>query len=115
MASLPNRILRLLLERPQTMTAATIATFFASYRADYVAQTIARLQRLDLVISDDEGRMTCTRAGRVTAVMTKPARWSAPRFASIRSSPLNRRSPQLDSNQVNTGSDSQPILAPHGA
>jgi Mn-dependent DtxR family transcriptional regulator len=93
MASLPNRILRLLHERPQTMTAATITTYFASYRADYVTQTIARLHRLDLVISDDQGRMTCTNAGRVTAAMTKPARWSS---------------------RANSRSDSQPILAPNG-
>jgi hypothetical protein len=79
--SLPNRILRMLNEKPATMTADAITTYFAAYRATYIAQVIVKLRSLGLIESDDVGRMSCTPSGYIAATLAVPARFSEPRRA----------------------------------
>jgi hypothetical protein len=82
MSALPNRILRLLVEQPLTQTADSVRQHFAAYSTLHVGKTIARLQRLGLVVSDERGRMQCTTSGQLAVAMPHPPRWSAQRRSS---------------------------------
>ena len=85
MASLPNRILRLLVEQPST--PAEICAYFSAYTMAHSTECIARIQRLGLAMPDQVGRLHLTPAGRTAATMANPPRWSSrrssPRTATI--------------------------------
>jgi len=82
--SLINRILRQL--SASAMTPAQIVDAWSSYRTTHITESIARLQRLGMVQSDDLGRLSCTERGRAAAALTNPPRWSEARRA--RSQPI---------------------------
>jgi hypothetical protein len=85
MASLPNRILRLLVEQPST--PAEICDHFPAYTLRHTTESVARIQRLGLAHTDQVGRLHLTPAGHAAATMANPPRWSprrsSPRTATI--------------------------------
>jgi hypothetical protein len=85
MASLPNRILRLLVEQPST--PAEICAYFSAYTLTHITESVSRIQRLSLAHTDQVGRLHLTPAGHAAANMANPPRWShrpsQPRTATI--------------------------------